>query len=153
MPIGRPEIRNRKAFHDYHIVETLEAGLQLHGTEVKSVREGRVSLRDAHVIIEKNEAWVIGMSIAQYANRGYDDHALRRPRKLLLRRREINRFAKKAESKGMTIIPLRLYFNNRGYAKLEIALVEGKRQYDKRKAIAERDAKRDLARAVKEAQR
>jgi SsrA-binding protein len=105
------------------------------------------------VIIERGEAYVIGMSVSHYANRGYDDHHPHRPRKLLLKKREIKKLARKVESKGATIVPTRLYFNKRGFAKLEIAFAEGKRQYDKRQAIAERDAKRDLARATKELKR
>ncbi|MDP8285198.1 MAG: SsrA-binding protein SmpB, partial [Candidatus Electryonea clarkiae] len=144
-----PEIRNRKARHDYFIVESLEAGIMLHGTEIKSIRAGMVSLREAHVIIEKGVAMLIGMSIAHYVNRGYADHQPFRPRRLLLHKREIKRLARKALEKGLTIVPLRLYFNDRGYAKVEIALAKGKRQYDKRATIAERDAKRDLQRITK----
>ncbi|MBD3167670.1 SsrA-binding protein SmpB, partial [bacterium] len=116
MPIGSPEVKNRKVFHDYHIGEKFEAGLVLSGTEIKAVREGRVSLRDSHVIIEKGEAYVIGMAISHYANRGYEDHHPHRPRKLLLKKREIKKLARKVESKGSTIVPTRLYFNARGYA-------------------------------------
>jgi len=148
-----PEIRNRKAFHDYHIVERMEAGIKLSGTEVKSVREGRVSMRDSHVEFEKGEAALIGLSIANYINRGYADHHTHRPRKLLMHRREIKKWAHRVLEKGYTVVPLRVYFNDRGYAKVEIALVQGKRQYDKRKAIAERESKRDLDRAKKEANR
>ncbi len=150
MPLGSPEIKNRKAWHDYTIVEKIEAGLVLYGTEIKSVREGRVSLRDAHVEFEKNQAFLIGMSISQYENRGYADHHPFRPRKLLLHRKEIKRLSRKVLEKGFTVIPLRLYFNDRGYAKVEIALARGRREYDKRGAIAERDAKRQLDRTMKE---
>lgn len=150
---GTPEIRNRKVFHDYHIGERLEAGLVLYGPEVKSVRDSRVSLRDAHVQFEREEAWLIGMSISHYDNRGYADHKPLRPRKLLLKRREIKKFARKVLEKGVTVVPLKMYFNDRGYAKVQIGLATGKRMYDKRKTIADRDAKRDLARAAKEARR
>ncbi len=153
MPLGSPEIKNRKAFHDYHIIEKMNAGLVLTGTEIKSIREGRASLRDSHVVFERNEAYVIGLAISQYANRGYKDHHPHRPKKLLLHKRELKKLFRRSESKGMTIVPLKLYFNDRGYAKLEIALAEGKRQYDKRKTIADRDAKRDMARVQKEMQR
>lgn len=146
-----PRIENRKAYHDYHIVEKLEAGIALSGAEVKSAREGRVSLRDAHVEFPNGEALLIGMAISEYANRGYTEHHIHRPRKLLMHRREIKRWAHKALEKSYTVIPLKMYFNDRGYAKVEIALAQGKRQYDKRRSIAERDAKRDLDRAKKEA--
>lgn len=148
-----PEIRNKKAYHDYEIVEKLEAGLVLSGAEVKSVREGRVSLRDAHVSFENGQATVIGMSIATYANRGYTEQHTHRPRRLLLHKREIDRWARKAFEKGFTVIPLRVYFSGRGFAKVEIALAKGKRQYDKRQAIAKRESKRHLDRAMKEANR
>ncbi len=153
MPATTPQIRNRKAFHDYHIVERLEAGIALKGTEVKSVREGKVSLRDCHVIFERGEAYLVGMSIASYANRGYADHGVHRPRKLLLKRREIKKLERQVLEKGVTIIPLKMYFNSRGYAKVEIALATGKRQYDKRKTIAKKDARRDMQRAMKEMDR
>ena len=153
MPSNTPVINNRKAFHDYVIEERLEAGLVLYGTEIKSIRMGRVSLRDSHVEFNNGQAVLIGVSIAQYENRGYADHQPFRPRKLLLHKKEIRRLARKVQEKGMTIVPLKLYINDRGYAKLEIALAHGKRQYDKRKAIGEREAKRDLARAHKEARR
>lgn len=146
-----PVIENRKAFHDYEIVERLEAGVMLSGSEVKSAREGRVSLRDAYVSFERGEAFIVGMSIAMYANRGYTEHHVHRPRKLLMHKREIDRWQSKALEKSYTVIPLKMYFNDRGYAKLEIALAKGKRQYDKRRAIAERQIKRELDRAKKEA--
>ncbi len=147
-----PEIKNRKAFHDYHIDDRLEAGIMLSGTEVKSVRMGRVSLRDAYVDFTSGEPILVGLSISKYDNRGYSDHGVHRPRKLLMHRREIKQWARKVLEKGYTVVPLRLYFNDRNYAKLEIGLAQGKRQYDKRKAIADREAKRDVARAKKEAQ-
>jgi len=146
-----PEIRNKKAWHDYEIVEKLEAGLVLSGSEVKSVREGRVTLVDAHIAFEGGQANLVGMSIAAYANRGYATHHTVRPRRLLMHKREIRRWARRAFEKGFTVIPLRVYFSDRGYAKVEIALARGKRQYDKRKAIAERESKRHLDRAMKDA--
>ncbi|GBE29430.1 SsrA-binding protein [bacterium BMS3Bbin04] len=152
MGSSSPEIRNRKAWHDYHIEDRLEAGILLSGTEVKSVRMGRVSIREAYVDFSSGEAIIIGLSIAQYENRGYSDHGVHRPRKLLLHRREIKQWSRKVLEKGYTVIPLRLYFNGRNYAKIEIGLARGKREYDKRKVIAEREAKRDVQRAKKEAQ-
>ncbi|HEB85356.1 MAG TPA: SsrA-binding protein SmpB [Bacteroidetes bacterium] len=153
MPYASPEIKNRKAFHDYEILERLEAGLVLTGPEVKSVREGRVSLREAHVNFDEGAAVLVGMAIASYERRGYAEQHPHRPKKLLLHRREINRLARKVQEKGLTVIPLRVYFNDRGYAKVEIGLARGKRQYDKRAAIAAREAKRDLARAKRETER
>lgn len=146
-----PEIRNKKARHDYEIIETLEAGLVLHGPEVKSVREGRVSLRDSHVTFENGQALLVGMQISEYANARPEAQYPHRPRRLLLHRREIKKWERRSFEKGYTVIPLKVYFNNRGYAKVEIALARGKREYDKRRDIAEREVKRDMARAKKEA--
>ncbi|MBS1262176.1 MAG: SsrA-binding protein [Calditrichaeota bacterium] len=152
MAASTPEIRNRKAFHDYHISERLEAGIALSGTEVKSVRAGRVSMRDAYVDFTGREPLLIGLSIAAYENRGYADHGVFRPRKLLMHRREIKQWKRQVQEKGYTAIPLRVYFNDRGYAKVELGLAKGKRQYDKRKAIAARDAEREVERVKKEMQ-
>jgi SsrA-binding protein len=148
-----PVIQNRKVRHDYEILETLEAGLVLHGPEVKSVREGRVSLRDAHVTFEGDQAFLVGMSIAEYANARMDEQHPHRPRKLLMHRREIKRWARKSFEKGYTVVPLKVYFNDRGYAKVQIALARGKRQYDKRRTIAEREEKRRMDRIKKEINR
>lgn len=148
---GTPEIRNKKARHDYEIIETLEAGLVLHGPEVKSVREGRVSLRDSHVTFENGQPQLVGVQISEYSNARSEAQYPSRPRRLLMHRREIKKWSRRAFEKGYTVVPLRVYFNDRGFAKVEIALVRGKREYDKRQAIAERQNKRDLARAKKEA--
>lgn len=153
MPFANPEVKNRRAFHDYEIMDKLEVGIVLSGSEVKSLREGRVSMREAYVQFENGQAFLVGMAIAEYTNRGYSDHHTHRPKKLLMHKREIDRWAHKAFEKTLTVVPLRVYFNQRGYAKVEIALARGKRQYDKRHAIAERDSKRELARAKKEANR
>ena len=142
--------RNRKAFHDYHIDDTLEAGIVLVGSEIKSIREGRVNLRDSYVTIRNGEAWLIGAHIAGYAQASYADHDPTRDRKLLLHRLEIYRWQRRVEQKGYTIVPLQLYLKN-NRAKVEIALARGKRQYDKRQAIAQRDAQRALERGIKEA--
>ncbi len=142
--------RNRKAFHDYHIDDTLEAGIVLVGSEIKSIREGRVNLRDSYVTIRNGEAWLIGAHIAGYAQASYADHDPTRDRKLLLHRLEIYRWQRRVDQKGYTIVPLRLYLKN-NRAKVEIALARGKRQYDKRQAIAQRDAQRALERGIKEA--
>lgn len=144
----KPIATNKKALHDYHIVETLEAGMVLTGTEIKSIRLGRVNLRDAYVLIRNGEAWLLNAHIAPYTHATRENHEPRRERKLLLHRREIDRWLGKVNEKGFTIVPLRLYLRN-NKAKVEIALVRGKRQYDKRAAIAKRDAERDLRRSLK----
>ena len=140
---------NRKAFHDYHIVETIEAGIVLTGTEIKSVREGKVNLRDGYATVRKGEVWLINVHIAPYSHGNRDNHEPRRERKLLLHRREINRLIGKVNERGWTIVPLRMYLR-RNKAKVELALVRGKRLHDKREAIARRDVDRDLRRALKE---
>jgi len=140
---------NRKAYHDYFIEETLEAGLVLTGTEIKSVRGGRVNLRDSYVRIERGEAWLLNVHIAPYEQGNRYNVNPTRDRKLLLHRPEILRLQGKAQAKGMTIVPLRVYLRG-NRAKVELALAKGKRQYDKREAIAQRDAEREMER---EAQR
>jgi SsrA-binding protein len=144
---GRSIAVNRRARHDYDIHETYDAGLVLTGCEIKSIRAGRVSLRDAHARARGDEMWLYNMHIHPYeqGNR-YNPDPLR-PRKLLLHRSEIRRLAGKVQEKGLTLVPLRLYLQ-RGYAKVEIALARGRRQYDKRRAIQERDAQRDKDRAL-----
>jgi len=140
---------NRKAYHDYFIDDTLEAGVVLVGSEIKSIRAGRVNLRDSYVIIRDREAWLLGVHIAGYAQASFADHDPRRERKLLMHRREIERWRSRVEQKGYTIVPLKLYLKN-NRAKVEIGLARGKRAYDKREAIAKRDSERDIERAVKE---
>lgn len=144
---------NRKARHDYHIVETMEAGIALLGTEVKSLREGRANLRDSYAVLEKGEVVLRGLHISPYSHTSNDRLDPRRDRKLLLNKREIKRLTGKVQEKGLTLIALKLYFNNRGLAKVELALAKGKRQYDKRHALAERDAKREVERAMKHRRR
>jgi SsrA-binding protein len=139
---------NRRAYHDYFIDEKLEAGIMLTGTEVKSVRNGRTNLRDGFVRIDGNEAWLENVHISQYEQANLMNHEPLRPRKLLLHRKEISSLVGKVRQKGYTLIPLRVYFS-RNRAKVEVGLARGKKQYDKREAIAERDAKRDIARAVR----
>ena len=139
---------NRRAYHDYFIDEKLEAGIMLTGTEVKSVRNGRTNLRDGFVRIDGNEAWLENVHISPYAQGNLMNHEPLRPRKLLLHRKQIASLIGKVRQKGYTMIPLRMYFS-RNHAKVEIGLARGKRQYDKRQAIAERDAKRDIARATR----
>ena len=143
---------NRKAYHDYFVDETLEAGLVLVGSEIKSIRAGQVNLRDSYVTLRSGEAWLIGAHIAGYTEASYQDHDPRRDRKLLLHRREITKWRSKVEQRGFTMVPLKLYLKN-NRAKVEIALVRGKHTYDKREAIAQRDSERDLRRELKEASR
>ncbi len=145
---GRKMIaQNKKARHDYHIEDTYEAGLVLMGTEVKSLRMGRASLVDGFVDIENGEAWLLQVHIPQYLNGTWTNHETRRRRKLLLNRVEINRIEHRIQSKGLTVVPLALYFKD-GRAKVEIALARGKKEHDKRHAIAERQASRDAEREV-----
>ena len=139
---------NRRAYHDYFIDEKLEAGIMMTGTEVKSVRNGRTNLRDGFVRIDGSEAWLENVHISAYAQGGYVNHEPRRPRKLLLHAKEIASLVGKVKQRGYTLIPLRLYFT-RNHAKVEVGLGRGKRQYDKRQALAEADARREMERAIR----
>ena len=150
---SRPEkvfASNRKAFHDYHVLESIEAGLQLNGTEIKSIRAGRVNLRDGYARVQNGEAWLYNTHVSPYDQGNRYNHEPMRPRKLLLHKEQIARLASKSQEQGLTLVPLRLY-DRRGHAKVELAVVRGKKQYDKREAIASRDARREVDRAVKEA--
>mgnify|MGYP001569780175 CR=1 FL=1 len=139
---------NRKAYHDYHIEDTLEAGMVLTGTEIKSIRLGRVSLREAYARVDKGEAWLIHAHIAQYPTGNRYNHEPTRNRKLLLHRKELSWLAGKVREKGYTLVPIKLYIK-RGYAKIELGLGRGKREYDKREDLARREAQRDIERAMK----
>jgi SsrA-binding protein len=143
---------NRRARHDYAILETFDAGLVLTGPEIKSIRARRVDLRDAYVSIERSEAWLHNMHIGPYDPASRENVFARRTRKLLLHRREIDRLLGRTIEKGLTVVPLRLYLQ-RGYAKLQVGIARGKREYDKRKAIAEREADREEERVLAERQR
>ena len=138
---------NRKAYHDYSIEDTWEAGVVLTGTEVKALRAGRASLIDGFAEVEGGEVWMIGVHIAEYSQGTWTNHSPRRRRKLLLHRSEIDRIERKISEKGFTLVPLSLYFKD-GRAKVEIGLARGKRQYDKRQTLAEKDARRDMERAI-----
>jgi SsrA-binding protein len=140
---------NRKARHDYHILDTYEAGVVLTGSEVKSVRAGRVNLRDSYVAVRDGELWLLNCHIAPYDQASRLNHEPRRERKLLMHRRQIDRLARDVEEPGHTVVPLRVYLKN-NRAKVEIALVRGKRQYDKRQAIAKRETDRQIRRALKD---
>jgi SsrA-binding protein len=139
---------NRKALHDYHILETVEAGLVLTGTEIKSIRAGRVSLQEAFARPDGDELWLLGAHIAQYPAAGRFNHEPTRKRKLLLHRSEMRELIAALEEKGLTLVPLRLYLKN-GRAKLELALARGRRSHDKREAIAKREAERQMQRAMR----
>ena len=139
--------QNKKARHDYHIEDTYEAGLVLQGTEVKSLRQGRASLVDGFVDIDGHEAWLHGVHIPEYTQGTWTNHAARRKRKLLLNRAEIDKIERRVNERGLTIVPLSLYFKD-GRAKIEIALAKGKKTYDKRHALAERQAAREAQQAV-----
>lgn len=140
---------NRKAFHEYEIIDTFEAGIVLLGTEIKSIRAGRASLQEGYVVFEKGEAWLLNVHIAPYDPAGRENHEPKRRRKLLLHRREIARLTSRVQEKGLTVVPTRMYLKD-GRAKVEIGLGRGKRLYDKREAIARRDSQRQVERAVKE---
>jgi SsrA-binding protein len=140
---------NRKAFHDFHILETFEAGMALVGTEVKAIREGNVNLRDSFARVESGEIWIYNVHINPYSHRGYADHEPTRRRKLLLRRPEIRKLIGKTVEKGMTLVPTRLYFRN-GYVKVAIALAKGKKTHDKRETVKRREAARETRAAMKE---
>lgn len=140
---------NRKARHRYEILDSIECGLMLMGSEVKSMREGNLSLDEAHIRVKNRELWLIGADIAHYTNAGMWNHDPRRPRKLLMHAREFDKFAGQAHERGLTLVPLRVYFNDRGLAKCVMGLVKGKKLHDKRETMKKRDADRGLQRAMR----
>lgn len=144
--------KNKKAYHDYSIEDTVEAGLVLLGTEVKSLRDGRADLRDSYVAIREGEAYMLNCHISPYSHGNIENHEPTRTRKLLLSRREIDRLSARAAQKGYSLVPLRLYFKG-SYAKVEVGLARGKRLFEKRETIKEREARRDIERALKTAKR
>jgi SsrA-binding protein len=144
---------NRRARHDFTIDDTFEAGIVLTGTEIKSIRAGKVNLSDAYARIERNEAWLVGAHIAPFEHGNRYNHEPKRVRKLLLRRSEIDELLGRTKAKGQTIVPLRLYINTRGRAKIELGLARGKQLHDRRRDIADRDARRDVERELADAQR
>jgi SsrA-binding protein len=139
---------NRKAFHDYHILETFEAGVALLGTEVKAIREGRVNLRDSYARVEDGEVFLYNVNISPYSHRGYADHEPLRRRKLLLHKDEIRKVIGKTVERGMTLVPVRLYFK-KGRVKVAVSLAKGKKDYDKRETIKRRETERETRAAVK----
>jgi len=140
---------NRKAYHDYHLLETFEAGIVLLGTEVKAIREGRVNLRDSFARLDDGEAYLYNVHISPYSHRGYVDHEPTRRRKLLLHRQEIRKLIGKTVEKGMTLVPTRMYFSN-GHVKVSLSLAKGKKAHDKRETIKKRETDRETRAAVKE---
>lgn len=149
MKASQVNIKNRRATFDYEIGDTYTAGMVLTGTEIKSIRAGKASLTDSYCLIDNGEVWVKGMHIAEYFYGSYNNHAARRDRKLLLSKKEIAKITKAAGDPGYTIIPLRVFINERGYAKLVIGVARGKKQYDKRQSIREREDKRAIDRMFK----
>src|ERR1700704_1300705 len=139
---------NRKAYHDYHLLETFEAGIVLLGTEVKAIREGRVNLRDSFARIENGELYLYNVNISPYSHRGYANHEPLRRRKLLLHRDEIRKLIGKTVEKGMTLVPVRMYFK-KGRVKVAVSLAKGKKEYDKRETVKRRDADRETRAAIK----
>jgi len=146
---GAPTIFNRKARHDYHILESLEAGIALTGAEVKSVRDGKISFKDAHARIKNDEAWLVGAHITPYKNQNsFDPYNPLRDRKLLLHKKQIKKLSASIHEKGLTLIPLKLYFK-RGLAKIEMGLGKGKKLYDKRYDLKKKETEREIDRALK----
>src|SRR6267378_724378 len=143
---------NRKAFHDFHLLESFEAGMVLLGTEVKAIREGRVNLRDSFARVEDGEVFLYNVNISSYSHRGYADHEPLRRRKLLLHRDEIRKLVGKTVVKGMTLVPVRMYFK-KGRVKVAVSLAKGKKEYDKRETIKRRDTDRETRAAIKTSRR
>jgi SsrA-binding protein len=139
---------NRKAFHDYHVLDTYEAGIALLGTEVKSIREGSVNLRDSYARIERGEIWLLNLHIGPYSHTGYASHEDRRARKLLLHAHEIRKLTGQVAERGLTVVPLQMYFKN-GRVKVSVALVKGKQAHDKRETLRRREVERETRAAVK----
>ena len=148
-PTNQITIKNKRASFDYELLETFTAGLVLTGTEIKSIRLGKASLVDTFAIVERGEVWVKNMYVAEYFFGTYNNHAPRRDRKLLLNRKEIRRLQTAAKDRGFTLVPTRLFINERGLAKLVLAIARGKKEYDKRQSIRERDDRREMDRMFK----
>jgi SsrA-binding protein len=152
--MGDTIAQNRRARHEFHVEDTIEAGLVLRGTEIKSIRAHRVSLADAYARIDRDEAWLIGLHIAPWESTDVRfNHDPKRARKLLLHRAEIDELLGRTRAKGLTLVPLRIYITDTGKAKVELGLARGKQTWDRRREIAERDSKREMDRALAEARR
>lgn len=144
------EILNKKAKHEFHFLYTIDAGILLQGTEIKAIRLGLVNMSDAYCVIKKGELFVNNIHVSEYKYGTYNNHEPKRPRKLLVKKIELKKLHTKVKEKGFTIVPYRLFISDRGFAKLEIALAKGKKDFDKRATLKEKDAKRDLARTLKD---
>lgn len=149
MSESKVNIKNKRARFEYHISDTYIAGLQLSGTEIKSIRASKASILEAYCLFDKGEMWVRGMHITEYDNGSFYNHKPRADRKLLLNRREIDKIEKFLKDKGNTVVPMRLFISDKGWAKLEIGLAKGKKLHDKREDLKEKDDKRDMDRAMK----
>ncbi len=145
----RPIAENRKARHRFTVLDTIECGVVLQGSEVKSLREGKISLDEAYARVRDGEVWLVGCDIQEYSHAGAWKHDPKRPRKLLVRRREIRRFANQAHEKGLTLVPLKIYFNQRGLVKVLLGLCRGKKLHDKRQALKKADMRREIERAMR----
>jgi len=143
------DMRNRSAYYTYSIEDTYDAGMVLTGTEVKSLREGKASFNDSYCLLHKEELWVRSLHIAEYSHGTVNNHDPVRDRKLLLQKREIRKIAQKLKEKGLTLIPLKIYFNEKGLAKMQIGLAKGKKLHDKRESIRKRDTEREMKRYLK----
>jgi SsrA-binding protein len=140
---------NRKARHEYEVLDTLECGIMLAGSEVKSLRDGKLSLDEAYARVKDNDLWLLGADIAEYPQAAIFNHKPKRPRKLLVHKVEFRKFAQRAKEKGLTLVPLKFYFNERGIAKVLLGLCKGKKLHDKRETLKKKDASRDMARAAR----
>ena len=147
--ISKVEIKNKKAKYEYEFIETFTAGIQLFGTEIKSVRNNKASIAEAYAVMVKNELFIRNMYIADYENGGHFNHESKRDRKLLLNKLELSKINKKIKNKGLTIIPTRLFISNNGWAKINIAVAKGKKIYDKREDLKTKDIKREIDRKLK----
>jgi SsrA-binding protein len=145
----RPIAENRKARHKFEVLETLECGVALVGSEVKSLRNGKISLDEAYARVRGGEVWLVGCDIAEYAQANVWNHDPKRPRKLLMHRSQVRKFAGQAHEKGLTLVPLKLYFNERGIAKVLLGLCRGRKLHDKREILKKADTKRDMQRAMR----
>jgi len=143
------EIKNKKAFFQYEILDKYEAGIVLKGTEIKSIRQGKASIKEGYCAFKKGELYILNMNISPYSEAGQENHEMTRPRKLLLHKQEVNKLIKSKKDVGLTIVPLKLYINKSGFAKLKIALAKGKKMQDKRHKLKEKDLKRQIDRARK----
>lgn len=148
-PETKPIAENRKARHEFEILDTLECGLMLAGSEVKSLRNGKISLDEAYARVEGGEVWLLGADIPEYKQATIFNHKPKRPRKLLMHRAEIRKFANRAHEKGLTLVPLKMFFSERGHAKLLLGLCRGKKLHDKRDTLKKSDAKREMDRAMR----